>query len=57
MHLLIDGIVSITPLDVYPRQNTSRFELRLGQTAVSPNQPTPLTSNGLTPYGRPCDFE
>ena len=43
------GIVSITPLDVWPLQNTSSFELRPGQTAVSPNEPRPLTSKSLPP--------
>jgi cardiolipin synthase C len=36
---LIDGILSLTPLDVWPIQNTSSFELRPGAAEVPPGHP------------------
>jgi len=36
---LIDGIISLTPLDVWPIQNTSSFELLPGATPVAPSDP------------------
>jgi phosphatidylserine/phosphatidylglycerophosphate/cardiolipin synthase-like enzyme len=36
---LIGGIVALSPLDVWPIQNTSSFELRPGAQPVSPNDP------------------
>ncbi len=33
---LIDGLLSLTPIDVWPIQNTSSFELRPGATEVPP---------------------
>ncbi len=36
---LVDGIISLTPLDVWPIQNTSSFELRPGAIPVSPSHP------------------
>ncbi|MBI2497740.1 MAG: phospholipase D family protein [Opitutae bacterium] len=36
---LIDGILSLTPVDVWPIENTSSFELRPGATEVPPGDP------------------
>jgi putative cardiolipin synthase len=36
---LIDGILSLSPIDVWPIQNTSSFELRPGATEVPPSDP------------------
>lgn len=37
---LVDGLLSLTPLDVWPIQNTSSFELRRGGRPVAPDSPT-----------------
>ncbi|PTY03768.1 hypothetical protein DB347_21285 [Opitutaceae bacterium EW11] len=36
---LVDGIISLTPLDVWPIQNTSSFELLEGRAPVPPDDP------------------
>jgi putative cardiolipin synthase len=36
---LIDGILSLSPIDVWPIQNTSSFELRPGAVEVPPGDP------------------
>jgi putative cardiolipin synthase len=36
---LIDGILSISPIDIWPIQNTSSFELRPGAAEVPPGDP------------------
>lgn len=36
---LVDGILSLSPVDVWPVQNTTSFELRPGATAVDPDHP------------------
>jgi putative cardiolipin synthase len=36
---LIDGILSLSPIDVWPIQNTSSFELRPGAAEVPPSDP------------------
>lgn len=36
---LIDGLLSLTPVDVWPIQNTSSFELRPGAAEVPPGDP------------------
>ena len=36
---LIDGILSLSPIDVWPIQNTSSFELRPGAAEVPPGDP------------------
>jgi hypothetical protein len=37
---LIGGLLSLSPIDVWPIQNTSSFELRPGGTEVPPDHPT-----------------
>jgi phosphatidylserine/phosphatidylglycerophosphate/cardiolipin synthase-like enzyme len=37
---LVGGILSLSPIDVWPIQNTSSFELRPGGTEVSPDDPS-----------------
>jgi cardiolipin synthase C len=39
VNTLIDGILSISPVDVWPIQNTSTFELKPGQEEVPPDDP------------------
>ncbi len=39
LNSLIDGILSISPVDVWPIQNTSSFELRPGAAEVPPGHP------------------
>ncbi|HEX2861182.1 MAG TPA: phospholipase D family protein, partial [Lacunisphaera sp.] len=36
---LIDGVLSLSPIDVWPMQNTSSFELRPGAEEVTPEHP------------------
>lgn len=36
---LIDGLLSLSPVDLWPLQNTSSFELRPGATSVPPHHP------------------
>lgn len=36
---LIGGVLSLSPIDVWPIQNTSSFELKPGATAVAPEDP------------------
>ncbi len=36
---LVDGLLSITPIDLWPIQNTSSFELRPGAVPVPPGHP------------------
>ena len=36
---LVDGVLSLTPLDLWPIQNTSSFELLPGASPVSPDDP------------------
>jgi putative cardiolipin synthase len=36
---LIEGVLSLSPIDVWPIQNTSSFELRPGATEVPPGDP------------------
>lgn len=36
---LIDGLLSLTPIDLWPIQNTSSFELRPGAAEVPPDDP------------------
>ncbi|MDO8542253.1 MAG: phospholipase D family protein [Opitutaceae bacterium] len=36
----IDGILSLSPVDIWPIQNTSSFELRRGATPVPPEHPS-----------------
>lgn len=37
---LVDGLLSLSPLDVWPIQNTSSFELRAGSDPAPPGDPT-----------------
>jgi hypothetical protein len=37
---LVGGILSQSPIDLWPIQNTSSFELRPGGTEVSPDDPS-----------------
>lgn len=37
---LVDGIISLTPFDLWPIQNTSSFDLRPGATPVPPEHPS-----------------
>ncbi len=37
---LLDGVLSLGPIDVWPVQNTSSFELRPGATPVPPDHPS-----------------
>lgn len=39
MNGLIDGVLSLSPVDVWPLQNTSSFELRPGADEVPPGDP------------------
>jgi hypothetical protein len=39
VNALIDGIVSRTPLDVWPIQNTTSYELRPGRTKLPLGHP------------------
>ena len=36
---LIDGISSLSPVDLWPIQNTSSFELKAGAPEVAPDDP------------------
>jgi phosphatidylserine/phosphatidylglycerophosphate/cardiolipin synthase-like enzyme len=36
---LIDGVLSLSPIDLWPLQNTSSFELKAGVTEVPPGHP------------------
>ena len=36
---LVGGLLSLSPIDVWPIQNTSSFELRPGETEVAPDDP------------------
>lgn len=36
---LIDGVLSLSPIDIWPIQNTSSFELRPGAAEVAPGHP------------------
>jgi cardiolipin synthase C len=36
---LIDGVMSLSPVDVWPVQNTSSFELKAGAPEVAPGHP------------------
>jgi putative cardiolipin synthase len=39
LNSLIDGVLSLSPIDIWPIQNTSSFELRPGATEVPPGDP------------------
>ncbi len=36
---LVDSLLSLSPIDLWPVQNTSSFELKAGATPVSPEHP------------------
>ncbi len=39
LNSLVDGVLSLSPLDLWPIQNTSSFELKPGATEVPPGDP------------------
>ena len=39
LNSLVDGVLSLSPIDVWPIQNTSSFELKSGAAEVPPGDP------------------